>query len=172
MENKDDWKKPYEIVLEDLERRKDSIDNAILGIKTILGMGDGTVRPIAIQAKEELSVGLQDDSFFGLGLIEAAKKYLAISRKPKSSPEIAMALQAGGFHTTSKDFKNTVTSVLHRHATNVGEIIKVQKNWGLAEWYPGLKKGRTGTRTEVNDNNHSENDEKDGDGIKDEKQEY
>jgi hypothetical protein len=109
---------------------------------------------------------MQSDSFFGLGLIEAAKKYLGMIRKPQSTTQIAEALQAGGFHTASKNFKNTVTSVLHRHSASIGDIIRVKKEWGLAEWYPGLKKGRGGNKAEANGNDLTE-----GGAIKDEKHE-
>ena len=55
-------------------------------------------------------------------------------KEPQSTAEIADALERGGYPTESRNFRNTVRSVLDRHAKTVGEIVKVHRNWGLAEW--------------------------------------
>lgn len=87
---------------------------------------------------------MSPDAYFGLSLVAATVKYLKLSpeRRPKTSREISDALIAGGFKTTSKDFYNTVFSVLNREDKNEGPIAKVNNAWGLAEWYPHLRRAK------------------------------
>jgi len=146
----------YAAVLEDLESDKAELDRLIAYIKRKkFGQGEevqdssqvssaahfsGSV--ISRPATGVLSISAPD-AFFGLGLIEAAKKYLAAAKAPRSAKEIAQALVAGGFTTTSKDFNNTVFSVLSRENKQDGGIVKVNTGWGLPEWYPGLRRSKS-----------------------------
>ncbi len=148
----------YTAVLEDLENDRAELDALIAYIKRKkLGQGDNpnTTQALAgtsmsTSARLMPGTGMINfnarDAFFGLGLIDAAKKYLALVKAPKSAREIAEALVAGGFTTTSKDFKNTVFSVLFRESKHDGTIVKVNTEWGLPEWYPGLKRGPKASR--------------------------
>ena len=68
-------------------------------------------------------------------------------KTPRTAREIAEALTAGGFKTTSKSFNNTVFSVLFRENKQEGVIVKVNKGFGLAEWYPGLKRGKSSNKS-------------------------
>lgn len=84
---------------------------------------------------------LMDDTFFGLSLVDAARKYLRIVKRKKSTKEVMQALEAGGFTHTSKNFFTTVFSALQRESEKeASEIVKVGKEWGLMDWYPGMRK--------------------------------
>lgn len=141
----------YEAVLADLERERDELDMFIGYIKRKkLGQVEGAFnasapgqnRPTVVPSAAT-PTNLTSDAFFGLSLVDATKKYLAIAKSPKTSRQICDALLAGGFKTTSKDFNNTVFSVLSREDKQEGVIAKVNNTWGLAEWYPGLKRVST-----------------------------
>lgn len=143
----------YGAVLEDLENDRADLDRLIAYIKRKkFGQGEDvqatpgtgqlgmtTTRPTVVNGASALT----QDAFFGLSLVDASHKYLAIVKTPRNAREIAEALLEGGFKTTSKDFNNTVFSVLSREDKNEGTIAKVNKGFGLAEWYPGLKRGKS-----------------------------
>ena len=127
----------YRKVLKDLERRKSIIDAAIAGMLALMGESETALQaclPAALSTRQEPG-HVESDSFAHLTLTEAAQRYLAMANQPQSTAEIAAALQQRGYPTESRNFRNTVRSVLDRHAKTVGDIVKVQKNWGLAEWY-------------------------------------
>jgi hypothetical protein len=136
----------YKAVLADLETKRAELDAAIAAVRRILGHTD-VPSPVlafgqaATQVTADVSDTLRDDSFFGLSLIDAAKKYLRIVRRKKPTMEIVQALERGGFTHTSKNFYGTVFTALARESEKTGsEIVKVGKEWGISEWYPGMKK--------------------------------
>lgn len=147
----------YEAILTDLETDKAELDMLIAYIKRKkLGRADEPMVGAAILGKSPIrrlvenydAATLPSDAFFGLGLIDAAKKYLTMAKRPKGAREIATCLEQGGFHHSSKDFYNTVFSVLNREANKPdGEIVKVKKEWGLTEWYPGLRRGAKASKS-------------------------
>ena len=68
---------------------------------------------------------------------EAAKKYLRMVKKKKSTRDIALALERGGFAHESKNFYVSLWNVLNRESQNEdSEIIKIKTLWALREWYP------------------------------------
>ncbi len=127
----------YRMVLEDLEKRKMAIEAAIGSIASLMGESEPTLdacMPVA-PSKSKEPCHVESGSFADLTLTEATRRYLGMVKEPQSTAEIAEALERGGYPTKSRNFRNTVRSVLDRHSKTVGEIVKVQKNWGLAEWY-------------------------------------
>ena len=126
----------YRTVLKDLKRRKKVIDAAIAGVTALMGESETALQaclPVSLPRTQE-SGDVASGSFADLTLTDAARAYLDMVKKPQSTAEIADALERGGYPTESRNFRNTVRSVLDRHAKTVGEIVKVHKNWGLAEW--------------------------------------
>ena len=110
----------YAAVLEDLENDRAELEALIAYIKRKkLGQGmdiqitpgTGSMKSTGMRPTMMRGTTIAQDAFFSLGLIDAAKKYLAIMKAPKSAREIADALRAGGFNTTSKDFNNTFLEV-------------------------------------------------------------
>ena len=80
------------------------------------------------------------DAFFSMGIVDAVKKYLGGVRRPVGTKTLVWALEAGGFHSESKNFYGTLFSVLRRRANTEGDIVKVKGEWALAEWYPGRRR--------------------------------
>ena len=126
----------YRMVLKDLERRKMVIEAAIAGITVLMGESETALQAClpAPHSKSQEPCHVESGSFADLTLTEAAQRYLDMVKEPQSTAEIAEALERGGYPTKSRNFSNTVRSVLDRHAKTVGEIVKVEKNWGLAKW--------------------------------------
>jgi hypothetical protein len=131
---------PYLAVLADLKAKRSELDTAIAAIERIMGVSSS-----AEQINAPIGSGVREGMFFGMSLTEAAKTYLSTVRKKQSAREIAEALERGGFHHTSKDFPNTVRAILARNAANEGEFLKLQSDWGLAQWFPG-RRGSKGAK--------------------------
>ena len=132
----------YRTVLKDLKRRKKVIEAAIAGVTALLGESEAALQaclPVPLPKIQE-SGDVASSAFADLTLTEAARVYLDMVKEPQSTAEIAQALEKGGYPTKSKNFSNTVRSVLDRHAKTVGAIVKVRRNWGLAEWNRGRGK--------------------------------
>ena len=126
----------YRTVLKDLKRRKKVIDSAIAGVTALMGESEAELQaclPASLPKTQE-SRDLASGAFADLTVIEAAQIYLSTVKDPQSTADIADALERGGYPTESHNFRNTVRSVLDRHAKTVGVIVKVHRNWGLAEW--------------------------------------
>jgi hypothetical protein len=139
-------KENYSVILADLEADKAEIESLIAYVKRKLGQGDNGASSEGQGMRTQSSnSAIPTDAFFGLSLVEAAKKYLSMVKAPKTAREIADALEGGGFKTTSQNFSNTVFSVLSREDKNEGAIAKVNRGFGLAEWYPGLKRSKQQT---------------------------
>ena len=131
----------YAPVIADLEAKRAEIDTMIASLKKMQGLApSGTGGGATGRGEAEV----RDDSFFNLNIPEASKKYLGMMKKPQSTPEITDALLRGGMTTLKPDsFANTVGSVLNRMDRNDAGVVKVGRaKWGLAEWYPGRKKGK------------------------------
>ena len=131
---------PYDAILADLEQKKVAIEAAIAGIKLLKGQGLSGPIP-GMPDMTALQGAIPTDYFFGMGIADAARKYLAAVKRPKSTREIASALQDGGMTHTSKNFIKTVSTILSQKNQQDGDIIKVGDGWGLAAWYPGRKRG-------------------------------
>jgi len=131
---------PYAAVLADLERERDQITSMIAMIKRRMGMtsDDAPITASPLSGTDSSVIGqaadLQSDAFFGMSIPEAIKKFLAITKRPRRTAEIAKALEAGGLAHTSKNWVATVQSTLSRMRSIV---VKVPNGWGLLEWYPG-----------------------------------
>ena len=122
----------YGAFLADLRAKRDQLDSAIKAIEAIVGA----------QAKSAPALTLGDipsDAFFGMSVIDAAVKYLRMTKKPATPTEIAEAIEMGGFTHQSKNLSNTIYTTLDRASTRDDVITKVGRRWGLAEWYPGRR---------------------------------
>lgn len=116
----------YEEVLLDLENQKSAIESAITGIKLLLGKS----------ANNEITntpLEIHHDTFFGMSISDATKKYLLIVGKPaRKIEDIVEALNKGGLESP----KSSINTVLNRVKGNEG-LVKIGKStWGLQEWYP------------------------------------
>lgn len=142
----------YLIVLADLEARKAQIESAIVVIKGLVSAGITSVpvtqtismaQPSAQpsgQPSAQPTIGateIQSDTFFGLNIMEATKKFLAMRKRPVMAPEIVESLRKGGqIHSMSETFANTLGSILSRSEANGGPIVRIGRGtYGLREWY-------------------------------------
>ena len=126
----------YPSVLADLKARRARLDDLIAGIEAVVG---GSAEVVGIGESVSVKLGMSPmpaihpDSFFGLGIGEAAKKYLKMAHRAQHTAAIADALGKGGL---KRPDVNVLSSILVRAAKG-REVTKVGKGmWGLAEWYP------------------------------------
>lgn len=145
----------YEKVISDLEAKRAAfnaaVDVAIQNMRFVMAaMNSLSVAPAAgnlalLGHAPKVSVtpgGVTPDAFFGLGIAEAAIKYLQIVKRQQTSRDIADALEGANYHHTSQNFVNTVNTALYRRERDEKDVVKIGRNWALAEWYPGRRKGK------------------------------
>jgi hypothetical protein len=121
----------YEAVLTDLESRRAKIDSAIEAIRTIIAQGGtGTTGPSGPGGS------IAPDAFLKMSIPDATKKHLSMTRQKQSTQSLIDALEKGGL---PKPKYTTVYSVLRRRQEQVGDIINMDGDWALAEWYPNYK---------------------------------
>jgi hypothetical protein len=137
MANEQQSPNPYVAVLADLERQRDQINTTIAMIKRMMGLStdEPLVSSAAPQNGGEASE-IRSDTFFGMSISEAVKKYLAMMKRPRRVTDIARALDEGGLLHGSKNWLATVQTTLTRMK---GVVVRVPNGWGLMEWYPGRK---------------------------------
>ena len=146
----------YEAVLSDLEAKRAALDAIIAGLRQLVGAGGGLnlsptsatpmVPPINVH---EVDAG----TFFNMSIPDAARKFLRMTKRKQKTRVIADALQKGGIHSTAKDFRTMVYSILDRQE----DVVRVGNEWGLAEWYPALKsKGKRAKGEKAEDEKEDE----------------
>ena len=129
----------YALVLADLRKRRDEIDNAIRVLLRVSGETPTVEGELAQQVGADVPPPpLQDEgAYLGMSIPDAAKKLLQSRRTKMGNAEIAAALQAGGLILRSAEPSNTVGSVLTRRFNMVGDIVRAGRGqWGLKEWFP------------------------------------
>jgi hypothetical protein len=66
-------------------------------------------------------------------MVEAAMAHIRSVGHPVPNPELAKAVEQGGFVHQSKNFANTLNSILWRRLERVGDVRKTPQGWALAE---------------------------------------
>jgi hypothetical protein len=125
----------YEAVIADLEAKRTTIDTAITSLRAAMMAANQGGASVAAKPIDPASI--PDDTFFGLSIGEAAKKYLTIVKRKQSVKEIADALDRGGLPHTSVNFVNTVSTMMNRAGADPASgLVRVGRGeWGLAAWY-------------------------------------
>lgn len=138
----------YEAVLADLEAKRAALDSAIAAIKQILGRESGSL-PVPVSSNRSVEPQeIPRTAFHGFNLPGAIKAYLGMVKRKQSTKEILDALQRGGFMTTAKShYSNTYTGLVRLEKS--GQVARVGDDWGLAEWYPALRKDKTKSPVEI-----------------------
>jgi hypothetical protein len=85
---------------------------------------------------------IRADTFFGLSIPEAIKKYLSIMKRPQFPKAIADALLEGGVLSQATNFSLNVNTALKR-LRDSGVVVSTREGWGLAAWYPNRKQVET-----------------------------
>jgi hypothetical protein len=130
----------YEAVLADLKARRAQLDSAISAIEGIAGQAG--IPPSGGPGGGYIGSAPAHDAFIGMSIPEAAKKHLTNVRKKLSTQELMTAMEAGGLPPSKY---NTVYAILRRRENQVGDIINMKGDWGLAEWYPNYRKKSSGS---------------------------
>ncbi|MGD0346184.1 MAG: hypothetical protein ABSA85_05470 [Terracidiphilus sp.] len=124
----------YEAVIEDLEAKKAQLDATITMLRALSGLGTlGITPPNGPSGGGNGGTKIASDAFFGKSIPEAAVIHLGNVRKKLSTQALMDALEAGGL---PKSKYNTVYAILRRRESQVGDLINMQGEWGLAAWYP------------------------------------
>ncbi len=124
-----DW---MDAALVDLEARKGKIEAMIANIREMqasAGGGGAVPGPGG-------SGGVKPGAFLKLSIPDATKKHLEAVRQKQSTQELMDALEKGGLPRAKY---NTMYSILARRQKQVGDIINMQGDWALAEWYPNYR---------------------------------
>jgi hypothetical protein len=80
--------------------------------------------------------GVRSGAFLKMSIPEATKKHLESAREKQSTAVLLDVLEKGGL---PRPKYNTLYSILARRQKVVGDIINMQGDWALAEWYPNYR---------------------------------
>jgi hypothetical protein len=142
---------PYDAVIADLEAKRDQMSAMIENLKQMRGLANSVVTAnLSVTPIAGVMTTISHDAFFGMTILDAAKKYLSIVKKTVPHPQLCDALLEGGFKTSAANFREVVRSTLGRHP----DFIKVNGQWGLDAWYGRGRKARP-----RENNNEEENSE-------------
>ena len=138
-----------------LESKRAAIDTAIASLKALtnsgaLGPSEGTsyINLAANVVNPSTSSGeVPDGVFHGKTLPAGIKLYLSLMNKKQTVREISDGLKKGGMESTSKWFDKIIYATLGRLRKS-GEIVKIEGNWGLPEWYPALMRAGIGDNSQ------------------------
>jgi hypothetical protein len=125
----------YAAVLADLKAKRAQLDSAIAAMKTLMeqtGVMAATVPPVPRIAS---LADVPPRAFVGLSISNAVRRLLEMMQRRLSVREILQGLQAGGLKPNK--YRN-VYSILRGREAYQADIIKVDRQWGLAEWNPEL----------------------------------
>lgn len=126
---------PFEVAIAALESRREQVNAEIdADIAKLREIGERmSGMALTSGAIATVPAKIEKDTFYNLTLPDAAKKFLAMSnRKPQTTNAIIDALEKGGLKRTT--YASMYTS-LSRREVNVGDIVNVNGDWGLPEWY-------------------------------------
>lgn len=131
---------PFDAAITELEARIRNMQITLETLRQLRAEGGISSAPISPPASGRLKDSeVQHDTFFGMTIGDAAKKYLIMMKVTKPTADIATALEHGGLKHSSKDFPTTVRSVLRQRE----DFTRVPNgDWGLTEWYPGMGRGK------------------------------
>jgi hypothetical protein len=125
----------YAAVLADLEAKRAQLDSAIASIKIIMEQ-TGTMAATAPPVPRIASLAeVPPNAFVGLSISNAVRKLLEMMQRRLSIGEILKGLQAGGLKPNK--YRNVYSIIRGREAYKA-DIIKVNRQWGLAEWNPEI----------------------------------
>jgi hypothetical protein len=92
---------------------------------------------------------IQHDTFFQMSIPDAAEKYLTLAKKTRPTSDVAASLLKGGLKSSAKNFTSMVNTILTRES----RFVRVNGEWGLDAWYPGMRKSagrkRSGGETTI-----------------------
>src|ERR1700737_3539715 len=133
-----------------LKAQRIAMDEAIAALEKLESLGFGSMQAPPTGGNNHAGIQeIQPDTFYGMSIAEAAKKFLTMSgRKPQTTDAITDALARGGLSAN----RDSVGTILVRIANQEGDIVRVGRGlWGLLDWYPGrARKVKRKTDSEPN----------------------
>jgi len=132
----------YEVVIADLEAKKAHLESMIAGLRAVAGMGSLGTSPSGGPGGglPVFDGKIAPDAFFGKSIPDAAVIHLGNVRKKLSTQKLMDAFEAGGLPHSKY---NTVYAILRRRESQVGDLVNMQGEWGLASWFPNhVKKAK------------------------------
>jgi hypothetical protein len=130
----------YEAVIADLEAKKAQLDATINMLRALSGIGTLGITPPSGSPSGGSGGRIAPDAFFGKSIPEAAVMHLSNVRQKLSTQQLMDAFEAGGL---PKSKYNTVYAILRRREGQVGDIVNMQGEWGLASWFPNHAKAKS-----------------------------
>jgi len=136
----------YAAVLEDLIRRRATLDAAIQALEVVVGAPTGVPRsptPTPTPPRTQASA----KSFVGLSLIDAATTHLQRTGHSLRTTEILGALQQGGVALTGKSPINSLGAVLNSNLKKGSALVRERRGvWALAAWHASRSEVLNGSR--------------------------
>jgi hypothetical protein len=129
---------PFDSAIAEVEARIEALHTTLETLRQLRAQAGAAIPQGASRATGGGESEVQHDSFFGMTIGDAAKKYLNFVKATRSTADIGGALERGGLKHASKDFNTTVRSVLGGRE----DFLRVNGDWGLTEWYPGQGRGK------------------------------
>ncbi len=131
----------YAAVLADLRAKRAALDITIRELEQQSGVAPSASSTPLIESTGSQRLpsdgqAIRPDEFFGMNVLDATEKYLNIMKKPQSLGSISNALSQGGLIHQSKNFPATVFTTLRRAEDRSDRVVRFQKQWALASWYP------------------------------------
>ena len=124
----------YQAVITDLEMKRGQInariDSAIAAIRQVMAL-EGTSHALPLGLPLEAKGDIKQGPYAAMLMQPAAFKHLASVGRAVPNVVLARALEDGGYRHGSKNFPNTLNSVLWRRHKTVGDIRKTAKGWEL-----------------------------------------
>ena len=148
-----------EAAIADLEGWKDRIDTAIETLKMFRAGGGalpGVAPSMAGTSRAPAASGeIHHDTFFQMSVPDAAEKCLTMAKKTMPTADIATALLKGGLKSAAKNFPSMLNTILTRES----RFVRVNREWGLGTWYPGMRKA-TGRKQQASETHQAVSDTK------------
>lgn len=132
----------------DLEGWLERISTAIETLRALRVQGGslpGGPPPVGVMRAAGATGELAHDTFFQMTVPDAAEKYLTLVKMTKPTSEVAASLLKGGLKSAAKNFTSMVNTVLSRES----RFVRVNSEWGLSAWYPGMRKAATVVRKQA-----------------------
>jgi len=129
----------YEAVIADLEAKKAQLDATITMLRALGGLGTISAPPPSGGGGGITGGRFAADAFMGKSIPEAAVTILQNTspRRRMATQDLMDTMEKGGLPSSKY---NTVYSILRRRESQVGDLINMQGEWGLAAWYPNHTK--------------------------------
>jgi hypothetical protein len=133
----------YETILAWLEAKRTALDQAIAGVRALMGLeqqsgASAPMMPTGLRVAT--AEDIQPGTFLSMSITDATRKFLGLVKQSQTTAEICDALKRGGLHSTAKNYFANVYTILVRQEKQVGDIVRVDKKWGLVEWFPNYRK--------------------------------